>query len=239
MNTLSHSVEASMSTMLSDYADMELGQVPFPRESIVFWAYLWSLQNQENPDGGYMEIGVEHGGTAFFALSCLDSDAAVDLIDLQKTERFQEKFSMLPSRRQLNTNYHLGSSFEIDIEELKEKNYALMHIDGGHLYEHVRKDLVKFSSLVGPRTILVLDDVFEIRWPGVTEAIFEMMPDLPLKPLFFVNRKLYVCSDRSHAHYMSLAEQTINVLSNFSELRQWRVELFGDELYTVKMANLK
>ena len=219
----------------NEYLKYRVGGVPFPPESVAFWCFMLALQEAMSVCGDFLEIGVEHGGTAFLCACALGESERQVLIDLKKTSQFEDKFSLLrPSVADRITFYEMNvKKFPLDV--LKGRKTRWIHIDGGHEYEDVVRDIDTFSTLVDQNTILVMDDVFEIRWPGVTEAVLERFPLLGLAPIALVNRKFYFARKADAPLYHERIRQNADVLGVFGDLRHWQVQLRGMPCEALKL----
>lgn len=76
-----------------------------------------------------------------------------------------------------------------------------------------------FADCVAEDGLLCLDDVFEIRWPGVTETVFKMVPESNFVPVFFANLKLYLSHKAKADTYWDVFDDAISILSDFGQLR--------------------
>lgn len=110
----------------------------------------------------------------------------------------------------------------LTLESVRDQLYRFVHIDAGHRFEDVCADFERFSGSVSEDGLLVLDDVFEVRWPGVTEAVFKMVPKSDFVPVFFANRKLYLAHRAYADTYIEALENELDILSGFGQLRSWR-----------------
>ena len=184
-----------------------------------------------------LEIGVEFGTSAFLLLDALGEEEHLTLIDLVKTEAWLEGCSG-PYADKTNFTIIEGNSHSIQPAELPSK-CRWIHVDGGHLYDHVLKDLQLTADLLADDGILVLDDFFEIRWPDVTAAFVDFMrTGVELQPFLLVNRKIYcVRSAGMAAAYQDLFEHFIrqNADRIGSVKGRQKVEFIGGELLVAKM----
>jgi len=209
----------------NEYLQYRVGNVPFPAESVAFWCFMLALQEVMPVFGDFLELGVEHGGTAFLCACAMRDSEHQILIDLKKSSQFEEKFSLLqPSVANRITYYEMNvKKFPLDV--LKGRRVRWMHIDGGHEYEDVVRDMNTFAAFVDENTVLVMDDVFEIRWPGVTEAVLERFPVLGLAPIALVNRKFYFTRIVDAPLYRERIRNNMEALHVFGDFRHWQVQL--------------
>lgn len=218
-----------MKALHACYAGVRNDGVPFPLESVVAWYALFALQARLGIAGDILEMGVEHGGTAFLEAIALGTDETLDLIDLRKSPRFAEKFEVLPPDLAARIRFHECSTRSPELEAVAARQYRFVHIDAGHSRQDVLGDIRRFAGCVGPDGILVLDDVFEIRWPGVTEAIFEAVPTTGLVPFLFVNRKLYLAQPPTGDRYRTDLIAELTDLASIGTLRHWVEPMLGGE----------
>lgn len=72
-----------------------------------------------------------------------------------------------------------------------ERPLRLIHIDGSHVYDTVRRDIAFARARSGPGAIVVLDDFGRPHAPGVAAAAWEAVLNYGLRPLFLTEGKLY------------------------------------------------
>lgn len=137
--------------------------------------------------GGIAEIGVHHG-QFFLYLAMLRSAGeralACDVFERQDLNR--DGSGGGNSERAIferNLLHYFGSLAGIAIlpkssDELTRDEVAaeigpvrIMSIDGGHWRDIVINDLCVAASVLHENGIVVLDDVFDMYWPGVTEGL--------------------------------------------------------------------
>lgn len=185
-------------SLLKSYLGKRPRRGPFPLESAFTWSTLLSSQRKSDLRGNMLEIGVEFGTSAFLMLETLRSDEKACFIDLVATEEWRQGITG-PYRDTSNVQFIEGNSLHMAAANLPA-NCRWIHIDGGHLYEHVSHDLALTAESLSADGVMVLDDFFEIRWPDVTVAILDFLRrDSRLVPFMLVNRKLYCTRNREYA----------------------------------------
>lgn len=209
--------------------------VPFPIESVVVWYFLLAVQRKLNVAGNILEMGVEHGGTAFLEAASLEETETLTLIDLKQSERYAQMAETLPDTLKKQITFHECSTRSPALDEVQAQRFRFVHIDAGHSMEDVCDDFERFADCVAEDGLLCLDDVFEIRWPGVTEAVFKMVPESNFVPVFFANRKLYLAHKAKADTYLSAFDDTVSVLSDFGQLRHWKEPMLGGTPTIVKL----
>ena len=196
-----------------------------------------AAQSSNRIKGDMLEIGVEFGTSAFLLLDAIGQDEHLTLIDLVRTPEW-DAGCRGPYREKTNYTFIEGNSHSV-APDLLPTDCRWIHVDGGHLYEHVQKDLELTAGLLSEDGILVLDDFFEIRWPDVTAAFMEFLrSDSRLKPFLLVNRKVYCTgSVEAAAGYQSVFRDFLDSHEDrVGNVRSWEaVELMGRELLVAKL----
>ena len=218
-----------MKVLHESYTTVRNEGVPFPLESVVAWYAVFALQEHLNVSSDILEMGVEHGGTAFLEMMALREDETLDLIDLKKSPRFAEMFETLSPDLAARVRFHERSTRSPQLDVVAGRRYRFVHIDAGHSKQDVLDDIGRFAGCVSEDGILVLDDVFEIRWPGVAEAIFEAVPKTDLVPFLFVNRKLYLAKGAAGARYRATLIEALPELSELGPIRHWVEPMLGGD----------
>lgn len=213
----------------NDYISFRNDGVPFPLESVIAWYALLALQEQRNIRGNILEMGVEHGGTAFLGVVALREDERIDLIDLKKSPRFTNVAESLPITIASRVHFHECSTRSPELSKIAQQRFRFVHIDAGHSRQDVFHDIGRFAACVAQDGILCLDDVFEIRWPGVTEAMFEAIPFTGLVPFLFVNRKLYLAPAEIADLYRQMLVAALPEIEAFGPVRHWTEKMLGSD----------
>ncbi len=223
--------------LLQHYVARRPRRGPFPLESALTWSALLTAQKANRVTGDMLEIGVEFGTSAFLLLDAMREEEHLTLIDLVRTAEWDAGCSG-PYRDRTNYTFIEGNSHAVDPAVLPS-GCRWIHVDGGHLYEHVTKDLELTADRLSEDGILVLDDFFEIRWPDVTAAFVEFLrTDSRLRPFMLVNRKVYCSrSAASAAAYQSMFGDFLDKHADrIGSARAWdAVEMMGRELLVAKL----
>lgn len=165
-------------------------------------------------EGDIIEIGVWHGrGAILFHHLLRESERvyAVDVFDLRD-----------PSHPHFNDPARLrGHAAEFGCDDrlvdvrmdtskrghrildlVGDRPVRLIHIDGGHDYLVVKRDIEVAARLLHGGSVLVFDDFFNRKHPGTTQAIMEFMTTSPqYAPFLLTTKKLWVCHSDRHAEY--------------------------------------
>lgn len=211
--------------------------VPFPPESVAFWCYLLALQDKMELVGDFLELGVEHGGTAFLSILALKDNADMQILaDIKRSPLYDDMFDKLPETVQCRVDFRVCNSTSPQLEDIRSRRFRFIHIDAGHEYENVISDIRLFSDCLTEKGILCMDDVFEIRWPGVTEAVLDEFPRHDLAPVALVNRKFYFSRQHAAEMWRSQIHDNLDALGVMGSIRSWEVVMRDFKCISVKMA---
>lgn len=173
--------------LLRTYLGKRPRRGPFPLESALTWSLLLCAQSRNDHHGNLLEIGVEFGTSAFLLMESMSAGEHITLVDMVTTREWQAGIEG-PYRDQVDHSFIVGNSLQLDPSSLPSR-CRWIHIDGGHLYHHVKNDLDLTAGLLATGGILVLDDFFEIRWPDVTVAVLDYLRDNPrVTPFLLASR---------------------------------------------------
>lgn len=185
----------SIDEIYNEYLKLRPEGVPFPWESVVNYLFMALIAERASQKGNLLELGVEHGGSAFLTLLTLRPDEQFFLVDQRKTDKFELSFEKLSSAQQQQVVFVISKTIGEQTKPLLESKYRWIHIDAGHQQPEVMQDLQRFEPVLRNDGILIMDDFFQGRWPGVTEATYNYFdkysPDL--KPLVIAYNKIYFC----------------------------------------------
>ncbi len=90
----------------------------------------------------------------------------------------------------------VGASASIPAEQ-RAGTCRLVHLDGGHSYDVVRRDASTARRLVGPGGIVAFDDILTPHNPGSALAAWELVLSGEFVPLCLTDAKLYGTWDRA------------------------------------------
>lgn len=152
------------------------------------FALIDTAQRDAGVHGDLFEIGAHHGKSAVVLGQMAAGTEAVgvcDIFDAQDgnisrsgsgdRETFQRNMERFAPGRQL----HVHACLSTDLTAEQIGSCRFFHIDGGHLAEEARSDLVLGAEVTVDGGAIVIDDPFRIEWPGVTEAIVTFLTERP------------------------------------------------------------
>ncbi|MFG2359633.1 class I SAM-dependent methyltransferase [Streptomyces sp. NPDC048521] len=186
-----------------------LDDVPgwFPVLDQLLFDWLLNRQEAAGVRGDLLEIGVYMGKSAIFigrhrrpgekytVCDLFEGDAPDDANRAESTK----SYSAL-TRRVFEENYRafhdelprvLQGPSSLVPSEVASRSCRFVHIDGSHLYEHVRDDIGAAHDLLLPDGVVVLDDFRSEHTPGVSIAAWEAVLNRGLRPLCLSTQKLY------------------------------------------------
>lgn len=200
----------------------------YQRTGISTWIHWIDIQildylncSSLNKTGGITEIGVHHGGYYMLLNSIVEphfGSFAVDVFDDQHLnidksgaghlETFKKALDLCDRHRGMNTTIIHGDSFDPALRLRDTIGYGTMRfvsVDGGHEKEHVMNDLQIAEDILAKDGIVVLDDIFNFVWSGVTEGVYTYLREnRSLLPFAVTNRlggKMYMCKPSYQKHY--------------------------------------
>ena len=157
----------------------------YSHDALELMAELNKIQISENIAGSLCEIGVHHG-RSFVLLSLLSQHneicVAIDLFENQnqniENSGCGDKEILLRNlkKNQCDLNrvkFISKNSLKINSRELlssSNDNFRFFSLDGGHSAEIVQNDLVLAESVLCNGGIILIDDYFDEKWPGVSEG---------------------------------------------------------------------
>jgi Methyltransferase domain len=178
----------------------------FEPESAELMASLLLHQVEAGLDGGVAEIGVHHGRSFLLLANGLapgETAVALDVFEHQEQNadhsgkgdraRFEQNVSRWAPTASVKVV--ASSSLDVTVESAREVfgRPRMFSVDGGHTAEITRHDLELAAASIGPRGIVVLDDMLNGHWLGVLTGTATYLLDQPaLVPFALSPNKLYL-----------------------------------------------
>jgi len=144
------------------------------------------LADVQTVKGAVGEIGVHHGKLFLLLELCRyagEGAVAIDLFDMQdqnidgsgrgNVKKFRRNLAKFAARPD-DVVVHSADSTKLDTESLlglAGVPFRLFSVDGGHTAEITVSDLQLVASALAPGGLLILDDYFNVEWPGVSEGV--------------------------------------------------------------------
>lgn len=192
------------------------------------------LDEMINVEAGVAEIGTLFG--RFFCMlnhfSGMCPSFAIDLFDDQEKniptsgdgrELTVDKFvaNLDNHDRYGGSNVRIieGDSLSINYDIIKTINEVgrvkFFSVDGGHDAVHATNDLRIAQNCIVDGGIVVMDDFFNIKHPGPTQALLKYLEShQSLIPFFLLNETLFLCSFSYYRKYFNYVRQW-SVIENY------------------------
>lgn len=119
------------------------------------------------------------------------------------------------------------SSTELPERADLRRSFRLIHVDGSHLYEIVRKDIATARALIIEDGVIVFDDYRTLHTPGVAAALWEAVAAGDLRPICISMQKMYTCTGEIRPAVRAGLDELIRA---HSELSMEIHSLLGTEL---------
>ena len=171
-------------------------------------------QQEGDVNGHLFEIGVHHGRSAVLLIGFARTDEHVGVCDLFGSQGENASGSGAGDREIFAANVaRLAPTFStLDVFESRSdqldaaqvsRPVRMFHVDGGHLAEEALGDLRFAAGVLGEQGVIVLDDAFDMDWPGVTEGLYEFLrEESGLVPVLMGFGKLVLCPGNSRDYYV-------------------------------------
>lgn len=179
----------------------------FSHHDAFLFHVLLSIQSTENIHGDILEIGVFDGKSAVLLGRNLKKgeefhacDIFSELTDSKNAEEIQSSYPSL-SRKKFESNMlemlgHLPEIHQCPSSQLQSKlgnrKFRFIHVDGSHLYDHVKLDLDYAAEVVVKKGIVAVDDFRTQHAIGVAAAVWETIIEGRLIPLAITPAKIYL-----------------------------------------------
>jgi len=175
----------------------------FPIDAYLF-ALVDEIQKKEGIFGNLFEIGVHHGKTAIFLGRAAASGETLGVCDVFGEQQLNVDHSGEGSLALFAGNMRrLGAIPENRLRIFARRSDELttsetttscrfFHIDGGHRPSDVRRDLQTAVAALRADGVVVVDDLFNPNWPGVSEGFYEFVRERPnaLVPIIIGGNKV-------------------------------------------------
>jgi hypothetical protein len=167
-------------------------------------AAVLGAQQENGLRGGIVEIGAFYGRSFFLmqlAADGRDKLFAADLFDIGPHRNFAAQYDQfVKNGRKLGLpvdeeHIFVGDSKDLSADQIRARlgSCRLVHIDGGHEWQHVATDSRLAMDTIADHGVIVFDDFYNPEWPDVSLAVIDLLTSQrDLKPFAITNRKLYV-----------------------------------------------
>ncbi len=176
---------------------------------------------QSDADGmvRVLEVGVWKGAWASVVLMN-DSRTLVSGVDPYPFEGAEDVRRFMLDRL---SGLGVGGRFTLfaSFDELLDQKFDVIHVDGNHEERFVEADLRRAGELLSEQGVLVVDDISNMRFPGVASAFFRFLESSGLRMFLSSGNKGYVAAPSTAAR---LHREFLNDLMDDPEIvvqRHW------------------
>lgn len=179
-------------------------------------------QNSLGITGHIAEIGVFHGKLLIALAHLAQPGAKVTAIDVFDDQARNIDGAGVGSLERLKANIEAhGPDIGLDYAFIKADSAALnladilrlvqergpfrlFSVDGCHTAEHTLNDMLTAQDCLAPGGVIMLDDMFQPHWPGVTEAValFYQRYVPRVKPFLYCAHKMFFVGHGWHADFL-------------------------------------
>lgn len=102
--------------------------------------------------------------------------------------------------------YDLTNSFVLydNLNQVNNHKFDIIHIDGEHSESAVYSDINYCVKLIHSNSILILDDIWHPKFPGVSSAFFKFFHDSNLCCFLITRHKIYLCDSLKFDEYVNV-----------------------------------
>ena len=112
----------------------------------------------------------------FYEIHCIDPFEGHEQFNVDNNYdwNFVEEQFKINTRFFNNINLHKNYSYNI-IDKFSDEYFDFIYIDASHRYEDVKRDIESYLPKLKKDGIISGHDYHEERWPGVTNAVNEIL----------------------------------------------------------------
>ncbi len=187
-----------------------------------------ALQQQRQIAGARVEFGVHHG-RSLILLALLDPESPALGLDLDDSHVRQH----IDTYGMTNASMLTGDTNDIDADRIRTELAALgassvrmVSIDGDHTYEGTLHDLLTTAELLCAGGVTIVDDIANPIYPGVHQAMVEVIDAGRLVPFAAAGGRIAMCSPADIA-------QWADAVSGYAvvDVRGWPVVMTTDDVW--------
>lgn len=177
----------------------------FTERAQAIWDFLLVQQARMGVAGGFCEIGVWKGKSAFLGALHLRPDEPVVLVDVNSAEDVaQELRAVHPGP----VETYRGRSSGFRASPLHQRHLGgirFFHVDGEHSCHAAFGDLGLAAEMLGERGLVSVDDFGNLRYPQLLAAVYRFLFARPDFRMFLCGgNKAYLCRTEDFALYDGL-----------------------------------
>ncbi len=180
------------------------------------------MQGELGIEGHAAEIGVFHGkllialahlmrpGSNVAALDVFDDQARnIDGAGVGSLEHLRANIQAYGPDHEINYSFTKKDSSALNcadkVDLVRDHGpFRLFSVDGCHTAEHTLSDLLTAQDCLASGGVVLLDDMFQPHWPGVTEAValFHGRYVPRIKPFLYIAHKMFFAGHGWHSDFL-------------------------------------
>jgi hypothetical protein len=106
--------------------------------------------------------------------------------------KVEDRFSLFPSVDDLQN-------------ETERTSFSMIHIDGEHSEDAVKKDLFFAANMIADNGLIIIDDIYHQEFPGIASASFSFLHNSDFASFLITGNKMYVCKKVMHQYFRNKA----------------------------------
>lgn len=175
----------------------------FSDESQAVWDFLLAMQEACAIAGGFMEIGVWRGKSAYLGALHAGPLESIVLVDINEIADVAETIRSFHPENVSVVTGRSSSLFRANQEYAEHRGtMRFFHVDGGHSGYGTFADIVIASEMVGDRALISIDDFGNMRYPQLHAAVYKFLFQRPDFMMVLCGAgKAYLCRTEDFAFY--------------------------------------
>jgi hypothetical protein len=177
----------------------------FGEGSQAVWDYLLGTQRLMGVSGGFMEVGVWKGKSAFLGALHMTQDDPVVLVDISHPKKVVDEIRSFHPEKVVSFT---GKSSLFRASKVYEEHRGAIrffHVDGDHSGFATYGDVTLASEMVGSRALIAIDDFGNMRYPQLHAAIYKFLFARPdFRMVLCGENKAYLCRTEDFALFDEL-----------------------------------
>ena len=182
-----------------------------PMNQFTFY-FLLRLQEFWGIGGDLIELGAWEGKSALFSAAFAGPGETQHIVDYKVRPGLLKNLEALPPDQASRVSLVECKTISPATETLRsESKYRFIHIDAAHDRENVFNDLKGYAPTLAENGVLVLDDWFSYRDPGVTEGAFQFLYtcENDLVPFYIGFNKGYFTTRAAQPRYHQMVRELL------------------------------
>jgi hypothetical protein len=197
-------------------------------EDAKFFDFFLNTLNAEKIEGNILEIGAHFGKTSILLgeyvispneLHVCDVFESKELItDSDNLDEYEESYkNRKPTRKLFEKNFNIFHNWLPVIHQFDSKNlenvlidhsFKFIHVDGGHTYQSINKDMEIIMNKICKNGVIVMDDYRNYGCFGISTVFWSLLLNQKLNLILITEAKAYF-SFGDEKFYISRLEELL------------------------------